>query len=63
MFDDKTLRCDCGYEVQARDDDAAVEEVRRHALDAHGIELPLELARTLVRNAGPGGGGVGKEKQ
>lgn len=63
MFRDKTLRCDCGYEVQARDGEAAVEEVRRHALDAHGMELPVELALALVRNAGLSHDGVGKEKQ
>lgn len=49
MFADKTLRCDCGYEVQESDDDACVREVRRHASEAHGIQLSDELARDLVR--------------
>ena len=51
MFRDKALRCDCGYEVRARDQDAAVQEVRRHAREAHAIEFTVELAREVVRNA------------
>ena len=31
MFADKALRCECGYEVQASDEAARVDEVRRHA--------------------------------
>lgn len=51
MFADKALRCDCGYEVQASDDAARVDEVRRHAAKAHGIELPVDIALELVRRA------------
>ena len=51
MFADKALRCDCGYEVQASDEAACVREVRRHASEAHGIELSGEVALDLVRRA------------
>jgi predicted small metal-binding protein len=66
MFHDKALRCDCGYEVRARDEGAVVEEVRRHALEAHGIEFTVELALDVVRKARvelQHGGAIGKEKQ
>jgi predicted small metal-binding protein len=52
MFADKALRCDCGYEVQASDEAARIDEVRRHASEAHGIELPDDVALDLVRRAG-----------
>jgi predicted small metal-binding protein len=51
MFAGKALRCDCGYEVRAYDDDAFVEEIRRHAWEAHGIDFSLELALDLARSA------------
>jgi predicted small metal-binding protein len=66
MFRDKALRCDCGYEVRACDEDAVVEEVRRHAWDAHGIEFTVELALEVVRKARlelEHHGVTGKEKQ
>ena len=74
MFAGKTLPCDCGYEVRASDDVAFVDAIRRHALEAHGIEFSLELALDLARSArlttsGRGGpepdryGVIGKEKQ
>jgi predicted small metal-binding protein len=52
MFADKALRCDCGYEVRADDEAACVDAVTRHASEAHGIDLPVELALDLVRRAG-----------
>jgi predicted small metal-binding protein len=66
MFRDKALRCDCGYEVRARDEEAAVEEIRQHASEAHGIEFTVELALDVVRKARLGSehdGAAGKEKQ
>jgi len=53
MFADKALRCDCGYEVRASDEAACVDAVRQHALEAHGIDLSVELALDVVRRAGP----------
>lgn len=51
MFAGKTLRCECGYEVQALDEDSFVEGIRRHASEAHGIAFSVELARELARGA------------
>jgi predicted small metal-binding protein len=51
MFADKALRCDCGYEVDASDEAARVHEVQRHASEAHGIDLPDDVAFDLVQRA------------
>lgn len=51
MFAGKALRCECGYEVRALDEDGFVEEIRRHASAAHGIAFSVELARELARGA------------
>jgi predicted small metal-binding protein len=66
MFAGKAIRCECGYEVRAFDEDVLVEEIRRHASEAHGIAFSVELARELARGATelPGDGGtIGKETQ
>ena len=52
MFAGKALQCDCGYEVRADDEAARVEAVQRHASEAHGIDLGVELALEIVRRAG-----------
>ena len=49
MFAGKAIRCDCGYEVHAEGEDALVAAVRRHALEAHGIDFSVELARKIAR--------------
>jgi len=51
MFAGKALRCECGYEVRASDEDTLVEEIRLHASEAHGIAFSIELARKLARGA------------
>jgi predicted small metal-binding protein len=52
MFAGKALRCDCGYQVRAKDNDAAfVAAIRRHAWEAHGIEFSVELALEVARSA------------
>jgi predicted small metal-binding protein len=51
MFADKALRCDCGYEVQASDEATCVHEVQEHASEAHGIDLPDDVALNLVQRA------------
>ena len=48
-FPDEALRCECGYEVQASDEAARVDEVRRHASEAHGIDLSADQALAVVR--------------
>ena len=51
MFADQALRCECGYEVQASDEAARVDEVRRHASEAHGVDLSADVALDIVRGA------------
>jgi predicted small metal-binding protein len=48
MPDDKALSCDCGYEVTATDEAELVDEIRRHARDAHGIAFSVEDALLVV---------------
>lgn len=52
----KTLRCDCGHDATADDEWALVDAVRAHARDAHGIDLPVELALALVSGSRHGSG-------
>jgi hypothetical protein len=66
MVADKAIRCECGYEVRASDEHGLVEEIRRHASEAHGIAFSLELARKLARGAAQASsdnGIIGKETQ
>lgn len=51
MFAGKALYCDCGYEVRADDDAAFVEAIRRHAMEAHGIDFSVELALDVARGS------------
>jgi predicted small metal-binding protein len=48
MPDDKVLSCDCGYEVRSTDETGLIEEIRRHARDAHGIVFSVEEALLVV---------------
>jgi hypothetical protein len=48
MPHDKVLSCDCGYQVTATDEAELVEEIRRHARDAHGIAFSVEDALLVV---------------
>jgi predicted small metal-binding protein len=43
-----TITCDCGFEARAADEGGLVAEVRRHAAEAHGMELSDDEARALV---------------
>jgi predicted small metal-binding protein len=66
MFAGKAIRCECGYEVRASDEDELVEGIRRHASEAHDIAFSVELARELARGAteAPSDDGIiGKETQ
>jgi len=49
MFADQAPRCECGYEVQASDEAARVDEVRRHASETHGVDLSADVALEVVR--------------
>lgn len=48
---DKTLTCDCGFIARAPDDVGLVTEVRRHALEAHGMPLSPDEALLLLFHA------------
>jgi predicted small metal-binding protein len=66
MFAGKAIRCDCGYEVRATDEDGLVEAIRRHASEAHSIAFSVELARELARGATPvssDDANIGEERQ
>lgn len=45
------LSCHCGFEARAEDGDALVAEVRRHALEAHGMALTDDEALLLAFRA------------
>lgn len=51
MFAGKTPRCDCGYRLKARREEEQVAEVRRHALQAHGIAFSAEEALAVLLRA------------
>jgi Protein of unknown function (DUF1059) len=48
---DKVLTCDCGFEARAADEEALLEEVRRHAAEAHGMVLSHDDALLLAFRA------------
>jgi predicted small metal-binding protein len=48
---ERVLRCDCGFEARAADDDELAVEVRRHAREEHGMRLSRAQAQELVVRA------------
>jgi len=42
------LRCDCGFEARAEDEDGLIAEVQRHAQEAHGMSLTHDEALVLA---------------
>jgi len=48
----KLLRCDCGFEVRADDDERLVSIARDHALRAHGMELDADQILRLAAARG-----------
>ena len=48
MPDDKPLRCDCGYLTTAIDEAGLIDEIRRHAREAHGVSFTVEDALLIV---------------
>jgi hypothetical protein len=45
------LRCECGFEARADDENGLVEAVRRHAWEAHQMALLREEALLLAFRA------------
>lgn len=48
---EKLLRCDCGFEVRAKDEGEFVARVQHHALEAHGMQLSAEEILQLAFRA------------
>jgi predicted small metal-binding protein len=48
MVAGKALRCECGYELRAQAERERVAEIRRHALEAHGIAFSGEDALAVL---------------
>jgi hypothetical protein len=48
---DKVLHCDCGFDARAEDEDRLVDEVQRHAWEAHGMALSHGEALLLAFQA------------
>ena len=48
MVTGKAPRCDCGYQLKARAEEAQVAEIRRHALEVHGIAFSAEEALLIL---------------
>jgi predicted small metal-binding protein len=47
----KVLHCECGFEARAEDEGKLVEQVQRHALQAHGMTLSREDVLLLAFRA------------
>ena len=47
----ETLRCDCGFQARADDEAELVTEVRRHAWQAHRMQLSPADALQLIRRS------------
>ena len=45
------LPCECGFEARAADEEGLVAEVRRHALETHGMALSREEALLVAARA------------
>ena len=48
---DRVLTCDCGFEARGEDEEALVEQVRRHARDAHAMALSHDEALAVARDS------------
>ena len=48
---ERVLQCDCGFEARAEDESDLVDQVQRHAVEAHGMALSSEQALVLAFRA------------
>jgi Protein of unknown function (DUF1059) len=60
---ERVLRCDCGFEARAEQQDGLVAEVQRHAWEAHAMALSAEQALLLASRAQPSGESIYKEER
>ena len=58
---DKVLKCECGFEARAADEEALVAEVQRHAREVHGMALSHDEALLFASRAEPDQGGRKEE--
>jgi predicted small metal-binding protein len=45
---EKVLRCECGFEIRARNDEVLVKRAQEHARNVHGMELSAEQVLQLA---------------
>lgn len=48
---DRVLVCECGFEARAADEEDLAAQIRRHALEAHGMTLSPQEALLLASQA------------
>jgi len=48
---ERVLTCDCGFEARAEDEEGLVEQVMRHAREAHGMALSYDEALAVARDS------------
>jgi Protein of unknown function (DUF1059) len=48
---EKVLRCECGFEARAANEDRLAAEIQRHAREAHGMSLSRDEALLLTLRA------------
>jgi hypothetical protein len=44
----RSIRCDCGYEARADNEDDLLTAIQKHALEAHGIEFTRRGAMLVL---------------
>ncbi len=44
----KIVRCTCGIELRSADEAHLIAQVRRHAAEAHGLDLSDEQVRAMM---------------
>ena len=44
----KKVNCDCGATIEEMNDDALVEEVQKHAIEVHNLELTRDQILSMA---------------
>jgi len=44
-----TLACDCGFELEERNQNALIEQAQRHAAQVHGMRLGADQVAASIR--------------
>lgn len=48
---EKEVRCPCGYVIRVQDEESLVAEAKKHAKEAHDMDLTTEQALAMARPA------------